>query len=146
MSEKEFSQFAYRWIQDLLASMEAHVEAETLVTIMEDCGRGCARATALPVAERHRGDLDGWLAGLGGAIGATNIQADAALRRVQITYPQCFCHLVSDGPARLSDTYCHCSCGWLKELFELVLESPVEVTLSESIKRGGDACRFTVTW
>jgi hypothetical protein len=146
MAKQGFHQVTYRWIEDLMASLEAHVDPETRVAVMEGCGRGCARATALPAAAKNRGDLDGWLKTLARWIGPANVQAAADLGRAEITYPRCLCHLVRQGPARLPDAYCDCSRGWLKELFETVLERPVEVTLWESIKRGGEACRFTVTW
>ena len=45
---------------------------------------------------------------------------------------------------RLPDTFCYCSRGWMKEVFETIVEKPVDVNLIESVKRGGEACRFTV--
>jgi predicted hydrocarbon binding protein len=59
-------------------------------------------------------------------------------------YSKCLCPLVQSGSETLSDTYCNCSRGWVKEMFEMVSGKPVEVTLTESIKRGAKACRFVV--
>jgi hypothetical protein len=63
---------------------------------------------------------------------------------VEVLCADCLCALVKDGTARLSDTYCTCSLGWMKETFETVMGRPVDVTLDESVKRGGQRCRFTV--
>jgi hypothetical protein len=36
--------------------------------------------------------------------------------------------------------------GLKQEVFETVLEKPVEVALIDSINRGAQTCRFTITW
>jgi predicted hydrocarbon binding protein len=43
-----------------------------------------------------------------------------------------------------SDTYCACSLGWMKETFEAVMGRPVDVTLVEPVKRGGQRCQFMI--
>jgi len=74
-------------------------------------------------------------------IGKDNVQQDGNL--ILLTYDKCFCRLAEDMP-RLPETYCYCSRGWLKEMFETVTGQPVLVDLHESIKSGGEKCRFTV--
>ena len=65
---------------------------------------------------------------------------------VHVVYPKCLCHLVAKGPPVLPDTYCLCSSGWLKEMFEAAVSSPVDVEVLGSVKRGADQCSFTVRW
>jgi predicted hydrocarbon binding protein len=43
-----------------------------------------------------------------------------------------------------SATYCHCSCGWYRQLFETLLNGPVEVELLGSIAQGDEHCRFLI--
>ena len=72
---------------------------------------------------------------------------DAALREgdvVKVTYPRCFCPLVSDFKEPLSASYCFCSAGWLKEVYETVSGKPVTVEIVETVKRGAQRCRFNV--
>jgi hypothetical protein len=59
-------------------------------------------------------------------------------------YPRCFCELVAEGPARLPYVYCHCSVGWVLEVFETVAGKPVKVELLQSVKRGAPTCQFLV--
>jgi hypothetical protein len=41
-------------------------------------------------------------------------------------------------------SYCYCSVGWVKEMFEQALERPVEVKVEASIRRGDETCRLRV--
>ena len=134
--------FSDQWVKNLVDSLDAHLDEATRRRVMESCGRACARRGAIRAAETCAGDLDQWVATLKTWIGPENVLREGNV--VRVTYPQCFCELVAEGPARLPDTYCYCSCGWLKETFEAVTQQPVEVTLFESVKRGGQACRFAV--
>ena len=54
-------------------------------------------------------------------------------------------HLRSLGARERWDrSYCTCSLGWMKETFEAVMGRPVDVTLVESVKRGGQRCQFMI--
>ena len=127
MAQQKFTE---RWIVNLMESLDAHLDEETKATVMESCGRDCA------------GNVDKLVSTLEKWIGKGNAQRDGDV--VHVVYPRCLCHLVAKGPERLPDTYCLCSRGWLKEMFETVLGEPVEVELLDSVKRGAKQCRFTV--
>lgn len=139
MSKKESTQ---RWVKNLIDSIDAHLDEETKRRVMESCGRACARGGAVDAAKACQGDLDKMLSTLKRWIGEENVRKDGKV--VYVVYDKCLCHLVADGPPRLPDTYCYCSRGWLKEMFETVAGKPVDVDLTESIKRGGEKCRFTI--
>ncbi len=139
MTQKKFTE---RWVTNLMQSIDAHLDEETKINLMESCGRACARESAIGAAEKCEGDLTKLLSTLEKWIGKGNVQRDGDV--VRVIYPRCLCHLVAKGPPRLPDTYCYCSRGWLKEMFETVHGEPVEVELLESIKRGGEQCSFTV--
>lgn len=139
MSRKEFVQ---RWIKNLVETMDVYLDEDTKVAIMESCGRACARERAIHAAQECNGNLDKFLATIKKWIGRNNVSKDGNV--IQLVYNKCFCPLVSEGYLRLPDTYCYCSRGWLQEMFEEVVGSPVAVTLTESIKRGSQKCRFTI--
>ncbi len=63
---------------------------------------------------------------------------------MDLTYSQCNCELVADGPDRLPDMYCACSAGWIKEMFETVTGKTVQVERHQTVKTGADSCKFTV--
>ena len=139
MGQDEFTQ---RWIVNLIESMDENLDEKTRMRLLESCGRACARSSAIKAAEACKGDLDKLLSTLGKWVGKENVRKDNGT--VYVSYSKCLCHLVAEGPARLPDTYCFCSRGWLKEMFETVVGRPVDVDLKESIKRGGKKCRFTI--
>lgn len=141
--EMDYKEFAQGWVKNLVESIDAHLDEETRMRVMESCGRACARRGPARVAEECRGNLDGWLATLAKWHGGEEyVQRQGDV--VHVICSECFCTLVKDGPARLPDTYCYCSRGWMKETFETVVEKPVDVDLVETVKGGGQQCRFTI--
>jgi len=141
----EYQAFAQGWVRNLMESLEAHLGEQARVEVMEACGRACVRRGPADVARQCRENLEGWLTVLARWHGGEKtVQCEGD--KVEVLCADCLCTLVKDGPARLSDTYCACSVGWMKETFEVVLGRPVAVTLVESIKRGGQRCRFAIEW
>ena len=138
----DYKAFTQSWIGNMINSLDANVDEETKTKLMEDCGRACARREVVKAANACKGDLERFLTTFAGWVGKNNVRRDGDV--VHVVYTKCLCHLVQNGPPRLPDTYCLCSRGWLMEMFETVVEHPVDVTLLESIKRGGRQCRFTV--
>jgi len=56
----------------------------------------------------------------------------------------CHCSLVKRTKEKISPTFCCCSGGWVKQLWEGILEQPVEVKLTESLFKGDDHCTHAV--
>ena len=56
----------------------------------------------------------------------------------------CGCPLAKDGLVALSPMFCNCSRGYVKAVFEAILERPVNVELEQTIGRGNPVCRFVV--
>jgi predicted hydrocarbon binding protein len=60
-------------------------------------------------------------------------------------YDRCYCGMVNKTSKRFSDmTYCQCSTGWYKQLFETALGRPVKVKLLQSIISGAETCEFEI--
>lgn len=140
MSQK--TKFLHSWILNLMNNMDKNLKEEEKINLLEDCGRACARNHAQKEAAKFQGNLDGWLSTMRKWVGAKNVKREK--NTVQIAYSKCFCPLVQDIPPLLSETYCNCSRGWLKEVFETVMGDPVEVQLEDSIMQGGNQCRFSI--
>ena len=141
MSKKE--KFTQDWIKTLMSDMDSQLDEGTRVKLMEQSGRACARQGAVNAAIACKGNLDKFLESMRKWVGEDNVRRDG--NRIHLVYSKCLCPLVQSGSERLSDTYCNCSRGWVKEMCETVLAKPVDVQLTESIKRGGKACRFIVS-
>lgn len=130
------------WLTNLMESMDTQLEEDTKIKLLEECGRSCAKKNIKKEAWKYQGKLDDWLDKMKKWVGAKNIQKQADC--IQVVYKKCFCPLVQDIPPILTATFCNCSRGWLKEIFETVLEKPVTVEMEDSIMKGGEQCRFSV--
>lgn len=144
MAQIDQKAFTERWIRHLVDSMDKHLDEETKIEVMESCGRACARSGPVRAARECQGDLDRWLARLriwhGGE---ENVQQEGDVVRLICT--ECLCPAAKDIPEALSDTYCYCSLGWMKETFGAVMGKPVGVELLRSIKRRAEKCEFVIT-
>lgn len=135
-----------RWIKGLMERLEEDVGEAVARKVMEGCGRQCISRSVLEKARKHwrqAETIDDFLDRLNQAhIGGGSLRREGNV--IYGSYGRCYCGSVSQAREPIPSTYCYCSCGWYKMLFETVLERPVEVELLSSIAQGADACRFAI--
>ncbi len=56
----------------------------------------------------------------------------------------CHCTLVKHSKVQISSTFCCCSGGWIKQLWEGIFGQPVQVKLIESLLSGDTRCTHSV--
>jgi len=123
------------------------VDLKTRKKIMELCGEACARSDGdLEIAERiaeETVDEEEVVAKVNEEIlwCGTWTRKDNTLRS---TCVKCGCPLVGNKVVDLTGTFCYCSRGWVKKIFETVLKKPVTVELQKSIGFGDKVCEFVV--
>jgi len=127
------------------------VDIETRKKIMELCGETCAGEALF-----GGGNLD-----IAKRIAEETIDEEEVLRRaneelfwcsswtrkgntIQSTCVKCGCPLVRNNVVDLTGTFCYCSRGWVKKIFETLLKKPVSVELEKSIGLGDKTCKFVV--
>lgn len=133
--------FKEKWIVTLMKNMEMQLDEHTRCRLMESCGRECAKRGAIKIAESS-GDINRMIQKLSSIPDLDIQQQNQDMYRV--VYHKCFCDLVKKDNARLPNIYCECSRGWLLEMFETAAGKPVNVTIIQTIKRGGKLCEFEV--
>ena len=133
-----------QWIQQLIAGLDEHVDKETCAKILEECGRQCTPASLVKKAKtlyEASSDVGEFLEKLGEVFEELQIEDDG----VYVVYPRCYCPQIEGiAPGKLSATYCNCSRGWIKQLFEGAIGQEVSVKLVKSIVDGATQCRFKV--
>ncbi len=133
-----------RWITCLTAELDEHVDEETRAKVLEQCGRQCQSQSFIKKARdiyQKSENIDEFLDNFRQVYKHLHRDGD----EVYIIYPKCYCSLVNKIPPRkLSATYCNCSRGWAKALFEGALGRPVEVIMEESIVKGDKQCKFRI--
>jgi predicted hydrocarbon binding protein len=132
-----------RWVVNLLDVLDREVDEETRVRILESCGRKCIGADVLKKAEaiaKKSKSTEEFLEGLSKVLKHLHVGKDG----VFMVYEQCYCPLVKNYRGKLSSSFCNCSVGWVKELFEKALKKPVKVEKVGTIKQGNKQCKFRV--
>jgi len=134
-----------KWVCSLIAGLDEHVDKETLAKVLEECGKQCQSPSFIRKARniyQKSKNIEEFLDKFGKVYKHLHREGNS----IYIVYPRCYCSIVNKIPVgKLSATYCNCSRGWAKALFEGALKRPVEVTMMESIKRGDKQCRFKIT-
>jgi hypothetical protein len=135
-----------KWIENLMKCLNEVLGDETARQVMQACGTQCIGQSTLEKVKRLQrgcGSLDDLLERLNQAhIGGGKMHREGEV--IYASYERCYCGSVSKGRQSISATYCSCSCGWYQQLFETLLEKPVQVELVDSIIHGADICRFII--
>ncbi len=145
-----------KWVKGAMDRLDALVDEKIRIQIMENCGYKCAEmnrgAIDEAIAKRRKyKNVDEFLeAEQQNPMKGTKLAREGNIL-YQIYRPQelgvtCYCSLVRGLPAdeKLSLTYCHCSKGFVKKLWESVLERPVKVELIQSVVSGASECKFAI--
>jgi predicted hydrocarbon binding protein len=135
-----------RCVKALMDVMDEDVDATTRVAVMEACGRSCIGKSTLKKAQKlqqQAADFDDLLRLLNeNHIGGGHLHRQGSV--ILASYDRCYCGSVSHTKEAFSDTYCHCSGGWYRELFETLLDITVKVELLGSIIQGDKRCTFRI--
>jgi predicted ArsR family transcriptional regulator len=133
-----------KWITALMNSLDKNVDAKTLADVLEQCGRQCQSQSFIKKAKdlyEKAESTEEFLDKLGKVYKHLHKEGD----KVYLVYPRCYCSQVNKIPkGKLSGTYCNCSRGWAKALFEGALSRDVEVIKEKSIIGGDSECRFRI--
>jgi hypothetical protein len=144
-------------IRRLLGELDRNVDQGLREKIMESCGRQCfegahgPRAAEAPKPEDVTKFLDGMRKHLGeqgvervGDEMIVYFKYTANPRGLKVSEGYCLCPILEDAPKDISPTFCHCSVGYVREIFERRVGKPVQVELLDSVLRGGKGCNFKV--
>ena len=132
-----------RWIDSMMVSLDSEVDKKKREKILENCGRNCISRDLIKKAQACRKsarNMDEFLDRL--AKNWSHLQRNG--KKVHVVYEKCYCPLLRGHSGALSKTFCNCSRGYIMELFESALQTPVQVTLEKSIRHGDNICRFEV--
>ncbi len=128
-------------IATLLEQYKTNGHKHNVSVVLEICGRQCAQTSAIQLATDSGGNLEKFLKNLGLIIGEKNIENSGDI--ITIRYDECYCTLVAENPDT-PEILCECSNGWVKEMFETVINKPLIVEGRGSILRGDPQCEFKI--
>ncbi len=144
-------------IRRIISQLDAQLDEASRTKIMEACGRACYTGAhgPRPAAQPGPQDVEKFLDGMRKYLGKDGVQQQGSQTIVYFRYtsnPQglktadgyCLCPIFENAPKDVSPTFCNCSLGYVKEIFERRTGKPVTVQLTNSVLRGGKTCEFTV--
>jgi len=146
-STKNYSKKA-EWIKDMIERLETHISQKLCIKIMESCGRKCCGISSRKYAKQFMSESKSAKeflnklneSGIGG--GRLRLKGKNTITG---GYDRCYCGQVKKTKEPFpTKTYCQCSVGWYKQLFESVLGKDIEVELIGSIITGAKTCEFVI--
>ncbi len=132
------------WIRNVVTSLQGETDEGTCRRVLEPCGRRCfpkSLGTKARAIWKDSPTVQAFLDRLHEAFGPVEIVGG----QVQVVYPECYCEQIRGVPiGEVPGAYCHCSVGWVKELFRQATGRDADVEAVATIVRGGKECRFRV--
>jgi len=146
------------WVKGAMERMDALVDKKTRIKVMENCGHNCALVHKnIIVKTKGRRKKFKSVEGFLKAEQRNKLPGSRLVRRGDVLYQfytpssfarpvRCYCGLLRGLPANetISSTYCHCAKGFIKSVWEGVLERPLKVDLIQSVVTGAKECKFAI--
>ena len=136
------------WAKNICDYLETSFDATTIASIRQlcPCNNGAAAAKLMRTCLQktsnilefvelfnHTDKSGGWLEYVNE-------------RELILCYPNCFCSCIKHSDEHISPSWCQCSVGYVKRVFEQVLTVPVTAELLSSVKSGSERCAIRVAW
>jgi len=142
--------FAKTYVKRLMDVLDSELDQPTKIKLMELNGKACHRGhleqtgkTESPklTIEQLIENINKW-----GYATRTGNTVFVDLKNGSDTKPgTCLCPITEDGPEGLSPTYCCCSQGYMRDMFDWSLNTQVKkVEAVETVRRGGNTCSFNI--
>jgi hypothetical protein len=135
------------WLDTLMNQIEKCDIKRDCSELVEMVGRECARNHVIRKAKEIKNKAG--TKNITGIIKAINQELfKSELFKYQENFisaqwHKCYCPTRSAGYVS-SPVFCHCSVGWVKELFETLLSKKVKASLIKSIAKGDACCKIKV--
>jgi len=135
-----------RLLNAIVKSLD-EVDLKTRKRIMESCGKACAQEDGdLAIAEGI-GETASNMAEVVDRVNKELLWCGVWSQKgksIESTCTSCGCPLVRNKVIDRDATWCYCSRGWVKAIFEAAFKRRVQVELEKSIGRGDKMCKFLV--
>ena len=135
----------FKWAENVCAYLESHFEESAIRKIRRhcNCDYGITKASEMKAVLRRTNNFKEFAQKYNDLRRGGKIQIDGG--KLFYIFPRCYCACVKRIDKPISKTWCYCSLGFVKSLFERAFDSEVDVDLIETIKSGGTQCVFEVT-
>lgn len=133
------------WAQNTCEYLEAHFDEQTIMKMREECRCNDGKSIAKKML-KYLNKVDS----IEAFVQAFNTNENFASleyisdHKLLFCYPECYCACVKRVPKTVTRSWCYCTLGNARGIFEEVFKKEVNVALLESIKTGGKRCVIEV--
>jgi len=131
------------WVKNSMSRLEEHFDTATIKKIRQNCQCGYAMEEKLQLVQEVK-EASSSLEEFGNhpkALAAGLSYSDGA---INLMFPFCPCPMVAEVDKLDSNTWCQCTTGYSKVLFEKAFGCEVDVELLRSIRAGDDICLMRI--
>lgn len=130
----------FKWASDVCEFLEERFDEETICKLRSSCNceDGISKADRMKYYLKTTNNIAHFVEAFNSKESYAKIELDGD--DLLFIYPTCYCSCVKRIDQILSKTWCYCTQGYAKSLFEKVFEVPVKAELMESIKTGSNRC------
>lgn len=134
--------FVRKRFAKLVGILDENLDESTRNKVFESLGRECAKLF-MDLTGKFKGDPRGFLEEIKKRW-AKETEYDEAAGRIRVVdkSSHCTCSLVDE--QLTPPAFCHCTLGWQKETYAMILGQPVDAEIEESKLRGGKRCVFRI--
>jgi len=131
------------WVQSSMNRLEQAFDEATVKQIRMRCQCGYGMPERVVFLKELK-DASSSLEEFAGSEWALNAGLFCEHGELYLKFPFCPCPMLSSVERLPSKTWCQCTIGYSKVLFEQVFGCPVDVELLKSIKAGDDICLMKI--
>lgn len=134
----------FKWAEDICCSLEERFDDESIKDIRVNCACGPSKSNMVMVKKIYDSSVS--FEDFAQKYNKENLGSTIVIEddKILFSYPECYCSVVKRVEKLLSKTWCYCTLGYAKKMFEYVLGSEVNVNLLKSIKTGGEKCLMVI--
>ncbi|MDF2684899.1 MAG: hypothetical protein K0S55_80 [Clostridia bacterium] len=141
----------FKWAEKVCRMLEEKYDDETIKTIRIACSCSPSQGRMDEVKQLYTaaGSLNEFAESYNKTISGSKIWSEG--EALFFSYPTCYCSCVKRMDKQLSKTWCYCTLGYTKKMFDYVLNcdcnafTECDVELIESIKMGDSRCVMKIT-
>ncbi|MEN6312871.1 MAG: DUF6144 family protein [Clostridiaceae bacterium] len=135
----------FEWAEDICTTLEKEFDKNTIKSIRMDCACGPSIGHMEEMKKLYNSTES--LVEFAKHINEASMGAASWCEGQELffSYPTCYCSCVKRIDKPLSKTWCYCTLGYTKRMFDYVLGYDTDVELIESIKTGGSSCIIKIS-
>ncbi len=145
LSKSATAEAKFEWARHQCAFLAEHFDNETVKEIRMDCACGpeLGKGKKLKTIYERENELSLFVEKANKLNQGFSLQYDG--ESIYLIYPQCYCSCVKRIDTPLPETWCYCTLGYTKRMFEYIFGKKVEAELLSSVKQGDSVCRIKIT-